>query len=233
MIKNPFPQHVAVIPDGNRRWAVRHGLPRWKGHLEGAKRVEEITRATVDLGIKYFTLWGGSYENLVKRPQIELAVFSRIHKELIRKLLKDPVIHQKEVRVKFIGEWPKLLNKDVVQLIKQVEAETAGYTNYEHSYLVGYSGDREMLDAVSRLIKSSHRNVTDDLLASYLWTADLPPVDLLIRTGGEPHLSAGFMMWHIRNAQFYFTDKFWPDFTKKEFIKALEDYGRRTRRFGE
>lgn len=100
-----------------------------------------------------------------------------------------------------------------------------------------------MLDAINRLLEDSvkslrdhgasgHRRVTEKLLKSYLWTADLPPVDLIIRTGGEPHLSAGFMMWDVRDAQLYFTDKFWPDFTRKDLVRALEDYVRRERRFG-
>lgn len=232
MTKISLPHHVAVIPDGNRRWATAHGMPRWKGHFTGAKRVEEINRAALDLNIKHFTLWGESYENLIRRPKIELKVFSRIHKELIRKLIKDPVIHREKVKIRFIGEWAKLLDKDVVELMKRAETETKKYENYHHTYLIAYSGDREMLDALNRLATAGHRRITDELLQSYLWTKDLPPVDLLIRTGGEPHLSTGFMMWHTRNAQFYFSDKMWPDFTKKEFVKALEDYSRRTRRFG-
>jgi undecaprenyl diphosphate synthase len=120
----------------------------------------------------------------------------------------------------------------VVEVIRRAEKETARYTGYEHSYLIGYNGDREMLDAVNRLLKTDCGRVTAPLLKSYLWTADLPPVDLVIRTGGEPHLSNGFMMWDARDAQLYFTDKFWPDFTKKEFIRALEDYSHRERRFG-
>ena len=232
MIKSSLPRHVAVIPDGNRRWAAGHGIPRWRGHLEGAKRVEEITRAAVDLKIKYFTLWGESYDNLINRPKLELKVFSRIHKELIKKLLKDEVVRKEQVRIRFIGEWPKLLDKAGVDLIRQVEAETEGHSSYEHSYLIGYNGDREMLDAINKLIRGGHRPVTDDLLKSYLWTADLPPVDLLIRTGGEPHLSTGFMMWHTRDAQFHFVDKLWPDFRKADFIQALEEYSRRGRRFG-
>lgn len=232
MTKNSLPQHVALIPDGNRRWAKKRGLPNWKGHLEGAKRVEEIVQSAIDLNIKYFTLWGGSYHNLTKRSKSELIVLNRIHKDLARKLIKSKVIHEKQVRIRFIGEWPKLLEKGVVKLMREAEEKTATYTAYNHSYLVGYSGDREMLDGINRLIGSGHHRITDNLLKSYLWTADLPPVDLVIRTGGEPHLSTGFMMWHTRYAQLYFTDTFWPDFKKTSFEEALREYGQRERRFG-
>ena len=232
MAKILLPRHVAVIPDGNRRWAKRRGLAGWRGHLEGAKRMEEIARAAVDLDIKYFTLWGGSYDNLTKRSKGEIIVLNRVYKELVQKLLKDKTVHENRVRVRFLGEWPKLLNKGVVEVIRRAERETARYTGYEHSYLIGYNGDREMLDAVNRLLKAGRGRVTAPLLKSCLWTADLPPVDLVIRTGGEPHLSNGFMMWDARDAQLYFTDKFWPDFTKEELIRALEDYSHRERRFG-
>ena len=233
MAKILSPRHVAIIPDGNRRWAKRRGFPGWKGHFEGAKRMEEIARAAVDLDIKYLTIWGGSYDNLTKRSKGEIIVLNRVYKELVQKLLKDKTVHENKVRVRFLGEWPKLLNKGVVEVIKRAESETARYTGYQHSYLVGYNGDREMLDAMNRLLKAGHGRVTALLLKSYLWTADLPPVDLVIRTGGEPHLSNGFMMWDIRDAQLYFTDKFWPDFTKEEFVRALEDYSHRERRFGQ
>lgn len=233
-MKNSLPQHVAIIPDGNRRWARRRGLAGWKGHLEGAKRVEEIARAAVDLNIKYLTVWGGSYDNLTKRSKIELVVFNRIFQDMTRKLLRNtPLIHEKKIRIRFIGEWPKLLNRNVVKLMRQTEAETAKYTAYEHSYFLGYNGDREMLDAINLLVKDQPSRVNSKLLKSYLWTADLPPVDLLIRTDGQAHLSNGFMMWDIQNVQLYFSNKLWPDFSKKEFVQALEDYARRQRRFGE
>lgn len=232
MVKNSPPRHVAVIPDGNRRWAKERGMPGWRGHLEGAKRVEEIVRTAVDLDIKCFTLWGGSYDNLTKRSKGELIVLNRIYKELTRKLLKSKTIHERGVRVKFIGEWPKLLNEGVAGLMRQAEKETAQYTAYQHSYLIGYNGDREMLDAVNRLVKEGRGRATDKLLKSYLWTADLPPVDLVVRTGGEPHLSTGFMMWHTRDAQLYFTEKLWPDFDGKSLEEALREYGKRKRRFG-
>lgn len=232
MTKDSFPQHVAIIPDGNRRWARKRGLLGWQGHLEGAKRAEEISRAAVDLGIKYFTLWGGSYDNLTKRPKTEWLVLNRVYKALVQKVLKDKTIREKQVQVRFIGEWQGLLNKGVIELMRRAEVETAHHKAYRHSYLHSYSGDREMLDAINRLIRDGHRRITDKLLKSYLWTADLPPVDLVIRTGGEPHLSTGFMMWHTRYSQLYFVDKLWPDFRKKDFITAVEDYSQKQRRFG-
>lgn len=232
MIKNSLPQHVAIIPDGNRRWAKKRGLLPWRGHIKAAQRIEEIAKAAIDLDIKYLTIWGGSYDNLTRRPRREVLALNQVYCQLAQRLLKDPEIYRKQVRVRILGEWPKLLNERVVKLLKQSERETAGHTAYGHSYLIGYNGDREMLDAINRIVKEGSGRVNGKLLKSYLWTTDLPPVDFIIRTGGEPHLSAGFMMWEAQDAQLYFVDKLWPDFDKKSFEEALREYGRRRRRFG-
>lgn len=232
VLVNPLPRHVAVVPDGNRRWARKRGWPGWRGHLKAAKPIEEVAQEAVELGVQYLTVWGGSYANLTKRSRKEISVLNRFYKELAEKLLRSNFVHQKKVKVKFVGEWPKLLNKSVIEAIKKIEEATSSYNSYRYTCLVGYNGDREMLDAISRLLKDGYSRATPSLLKSYLWTADLPPVDLVIRTGGEPHLSTGFMMWHTRDAQLYFSDKMWPDFGKADFVAAVKDYSQRERRFG-
>lgn len=232
MTKTSLPQHVVIMPDGNRRWAKKRGLPGWRGHSMGAKRMEEVALAAIDLNIKYLSIWGGSYYNLTKRPKREVVVLNRIYKQIVKNALDNKTTYEKRVRIRCIGEWTELLNSDVVKLIREAEHKTASHENYYQTYLIGYNGDREMLDALNRFTREGKRHITDNLLKSYLWTADLPSVDFIIRTGGEPHLSTGFMMWHTRDSQLYFTEKLWPDFNKKSFEEALQEYARRERRFG-
>jgi undecaprenyl diphosphate synthase len=227
-----LPRHIAIIPDGNRRWAKQRGLKPWQGHQEAAKRIEEIVEAAVGLKIKYFTLWGGSYDNLTKRPKKEVLVLGQIYYQLTERLLKNKTVWQEGIRVRFLGEWPKLLDSKTVALMKRAETETKNHQNYHYTYLIGYNGDREMIEAINRLLGQGRRSVTPAQLKACLWTADLPEVDLIIRTGDEPHVSAGFMMWDARYAQLYFSPKMWPEFRKKDLIRAIKEYSQRERRLG-
>lgn len=226
-----IPQHIALIPDGNRRWAKARNLEPWRGHEEGANRFNEIAEAAFEAGVTYVTFWAASEDNLKKRPALEVKELLRlIHKllstsEAVERFVKN------EVRVRVLGRWPELIPTVLHGEIHKLEQKTALFDKYHLTILLGYDGQSEMLAALNHLAVTKQA-IDAATLRAALWTADLPPVDLVIRTGGEPHWSAGFMMWHVANSQLYFTDQLWPDFDKKSLSEALLDYANRQRRFG-
>jgi undecaprenyl diphosphate synthase len=231
------PQHIAIIIDGNRRWAKAHGLQPWEGHVRGAKALEEINEAAVSLGVKHLTIWGGSYDNLTKRdPQETKALDEKMYRVWARNGLKNKTIFQNGVKIRFIGEWPALLSEETQEAMRALEAATKNHSSYYYTYLIGYNGDREMTAAINAVIKSGIEEVGVDTVKDYLWTKDLPPVDLVIRTGEEDsgilHNSNGFMMWHTRNSFFYHTEKYWPDFTTNDLKEAIRQFSQKERRFG-
>lgn len=227
-----LPQHIAVIPDGNRRWARKRGLFPWQGHLAGVRALEKILEAVRDLKIPYFTFWAGSYDNLIKRPTRETNFLYGLYSKYFLKLAKDKRIHKDKIKINVFGRWQEVVPKKAKEAIEKSIQLTKDYNNYFLTVLVAYNGVDEVVEAMKNIAKSKNAEITADLIKENLWTADLPPVDLLIRTGGEPHNSTGFMMWHTANTQLYFTKTLWPDFDKKEFQKAIEEYGERGRRFG-
>jgi len=235
MLDKSSPNHVAIMLDGNRRWAKKRGLKPWEGHMAGiGENAEAVVRSAPGLGIKYLTLWAGSYDNLTKRPEVEVRFLNQAYREFINKALSDDFVVNEGVRVKFLGEWENLLEKDTVALIKEVQEKTKNHDNLYLTILVGYNGDREMLDAVNRLVADGVKDVTPEVLKSYLWTHDIPPVDLMIRTGveGDPHNSTGFMMWDMRDTQFEFSDILWPDFIKDDLKRIVREFVSRQKRLG-
>ncbi|MDD5489647.1 MAG: polyprenyl diphosphate synthase [Candidatus Moranbacteria bacterium] len=230
-----IPTHVAIIPDGNRRWAKKKGLKPWEGHDAGAKNLERVLKANLDLGVKYITFWGSSLDNLRKRPLREKKALLDIYRKYFLKLTDSEDIHKHEVRVNVIGKWEDQFPESVKKVIHKCISRTNKYQKFFLNFLLAYSGDEEMVEATNRIIekfKGKVKRITSRMIKEHLMTKDLPPVDLLIRTGGEPHNSAGFMMWDLRNAQLYFSPVLWPDFDEKKAREAIEDYSRRARRFG-
>ncbi|PIR98611.1 MAG: di-trans,poly-cis-decaprenylcistransferase [Candidatus Colwellbacteria bacterium CG10_big_fil_rev_8_21_14_0_10_41_28] len=229
-----IPRHVALIVDGNRRWAKERGLKSWEGYLGiSLDNIEEISRVGADLGIPFVTFWGGSYKNLTERPSIEIKKLNEMYALLAQRALDEPDLDKNEVRVRFMGEWKDLLQKKPIEKIEELIEKTKNYSKNNLTYMIGYNGDREMLSAINKIIEGTPgKPIDEDLLVENLWTKDLPPVDLVIRTGNDPHLSTGFMMWHTKNALLHFDDKMWPDFTKEEFIRVINDFTQRERRFG-
>ena len=226
-------QHLALIPDGNRRWARSHGLIPWKGHEKGAERFFEIAQSAFNAGISYVTFWAASVDNLTKRSGLEIKFLCSVLRRELESKRTISLLMDNHIRLRFIGEWKKLVKDDrLIAVIEKRQKETGQFTGRNLTILFGYDGKREMMEAIKKLRVSSEIPVTYDTVKESLWTGILPPVDLVIRMGGEPHWSAGFMMWHTADSQFYFTEKLWPDFDAKELQKAFDDYAKRERRFG-
>ena len=229
-----LPKHVVIIPDGNRRWATERGLAPWEGHEAGAQNTEKLIREAQRLGIKEISFWGSSLENLVKRPVLESKALLRIYEAYFKKLLRSDDIRNDEVHIRFIGKWEEQFPTTLKKVLHDCIDATKHYKKHFLNFLLAYSGDDEMRQAIQKITKNLPEGdvVTDKMIKENLMTKDLPPVDLLIRTGGEPHLSAGFMMWDMANAQLYFSPKYYPDFDEKSLRQALVDYASRGRRFG-
>jgi undecaprenyl diphosphate synthase len=228
------PNHIAIIPDGNRRWARVKGLAPWKGHEAGAENSETLIREARRLGIRELSFWGSSVANLEKRPMTEKRELLRIYSEHFRKLLDDREIMDEGVMVRFIGRWKELFPDDLRRLLSDISEKTAGNSRYFLNFFLAYSGDDDMVEAFRNAAKKapSPERITVETVKSCLSTRDVAPVDLLIRTGGEPHLSAGFLMWETANAQLIFSGKNYPDFGAADFVAAVSEYERRERRLG-
>lgn len=230
-----IPTHVAVIPDGNRRWARARGLHPWEGHRIGfQKRFFEVAEEAFKLGIPRLTFWAASEGNLLERSGMEVKFLVKI----LKKALSDKSFHEiaekNKIRVRCLGRWNEILkDAGLEKAVRELEDKTKNYHENRLTVLFGYDGKIEMMEAINKLkAQSEKQKINEENIKNSLWTGDLPPVDLVIRTGGEPHWSAGFMMWHCADSQFYFTEKLWPDFGKSEFQKALADFAGRERRFG-
>jgi len=233
-----IPYHVVVIPDGNRRWARKRGLQPWLGHREGTKALEKILDKSLELKIPYFTFWGGSWDNLTKRSKTEVNFLFKAYTEQFKRAIKNERTHQNKVKINVFGRWKEILPKATQKAIEKATEVTKNYNNYFLTFLLAYDGTDEMMDCIQKianLTKGKKIKVTEKLIKENLWTKDLPPVDLVIRTGceGDPHISAGFMMWDTAYSQFYFTRTFFPAFTPKKFEEIIKDYAQRQRRFGE
>lgn len=240
------PRHVAIIPDGNRRWAASHGLSPSDGHMEGGKVFREISDAAFDLGVEYFTFWMASEDNLVKRSPVEIQFLSMLFKEELESedTLRRCLAHNARLRV--LGRWDYILrNNGLLSAVAKIEQRTSMHDKHHLSLLFGYDGRRELLEAVrdicemyrERRVISEQADITADLITKMLWTGSLPPVDLVIRTGedggaGWSHYSSGFMMWSAANAKLFSTEKPWPDFSKAMFREVIENYEKTQRRFG-
>jgi undecaprenyl diphosphate synthase len=229
-----LPTHIAIIPDGNRHWARERGLKPWEGHEAGAKVTEKIVRAAFKIKIKYLSFWGSSIKNLEKRSLQERKHLLSIYERYLKKLMNSEDVHRNEARINVIGEWEKLVPEKLKKVIRECTRKTSGYNKYFLNFFLAYSGDNEMVEAVKNIVKSKipAEKITGQTIKDNLLTHNLPPVDLLIRTGGEPHLSVGFMMWDIADAQLYFPAPNYPDFGLEGFEEAIKEYQRRERRHG-
>ncbi len=222
-----IPNHVAIIMDGNGRWAKSKGLPRVEGHRKGAEVVENVVRWSAEFGIKYLTLYTFSTENW-KRPKEEVEYLFSL---LIEKLeAKVPELIKENVRLRFMGRLEDLPEK-LKNKCREAEEMTISNDGLNLIIALNYGGRAEIVDAVRKILKEGVDEVNEESFRKYLYLPDVPDPDLIIRTSGELRLS-NFLLWQSAYSEFYFTEKLWPDFTKDDFIKALEDYSKRERRFG-
>lgn len=227
------PNHVAIILDGNGRWAKKRFMPRNYGHLQGAKTVEQICEDADSIGIKYLTVYAFSTENW-NRPQDEVDAIMK----LLRTYLKDCIkrANNNNMCVRVIGEKHRL-SDDMRQKIEELEESSKNNTGLNFTIALNYGSRDEIVRAVKKISEDIKKesidtqDITPELISKYLDTADIPDPDLLIRTSGEERVS-NFLLWQLAYTEFYFTDVLWPDFNKKELIKAVEKYSNRDRRFG-
>ncbi|MBE5950293.1 MAG: isoprenyl transferase [Lachnospiraceae bacterium] len=228
-----IPEHVAIIMDGNGRWAKRRGLPRNMGHRQGGKAVEAICEDAYHLGIKYLTVYAFSTENW-SRPQDEIAALMN----LLRSYMKDCVrqAEKNKMRVKIIGDISKL-DEDLQESIRNLVEKSKNNDGLCFQIALNYGGRDELLRAIQGIcqdVKNEALEIEDisqNLIAAYLDTADVPDPDLLIRTSGEQRIS-NFLLWQLAYTEFYFPDVLWPDFTKDDLIDAIAYYNTRERRYG-
>ena len=224
MPQENYPRHVAIIMDGNGRWAKRKHLPRVMGHRKGVEAVRELVRSLKDTGVECLTLYAFSSENW-KRPEEEVDDLM----DLMRRFIKSdlPEFIANDVRLKIIGNW-QALAPDIVEMLEDALAKTA-HGSKTLAVALNYGAQAEIAQAAAKAAAAGE--VTERSIAANLYTADLPPLDLLIRTSGEVRLS-NFLLWQAAYAEMIFTDVLWPDFTPAHLADALDQFAGRERRFG-
>ncbi len=225
------PHHIAIIPDGNRRWAQEKGLKNSDGHTEGVRSLRTILDEAIAQGVTYLSAWGTSRDNVLKRSVNEVRFLFKLFLEHFNDLLTSETITKNQVRVRVIGEWRDYFPAKLKKTIDELQEKTKKFSRHHLTFLMAYDGRREMLAAINEARKIS-QPVNEKVLRKLMWTGELPPVDLVIRTGGEPHWSSGFMMWNTADAEFYFTRDLWPDFKEKQFAAALAEFEKRRRMGG-
>ncbi|HJF95305.1 isoprenyl transferase [Lachnospiraceae bacterium DSM 108991] len=227
------PRHVAVILDGNGRWAKSKGMPRNYGHAQGSKNVEKICEEAWRMGIKYLTVYAFSTENW-SRPKDEVDALMKLLRNYMKTCLKTAAKNDMKVRV--IGDKTRL-DDDIRSRIAELEEATKNNGGLNFQIALNYGSRDEIVRAVQRIAadvrvgKMEPEDITSEVISSYLDTHDIPDPDLLIRTSGEERLS-NFLLWQLAYSEFYFTDVLWPDFTKEDLVKAIEQYNARDRRYG-
>ena len=227
------PNHVAIILDGNGRWAKRKGMPRSYGHVKGCENLEKVCSVAKELGVKYLTVYAFSTENW-KRSKEEVDSLMKLFRNYMKKCLK--IAKENRMRVKIIGD-PSAFDLDLQEKIKELKAYSAQFDELHFQIALNYGSRDEITRAVRQMGEDIQKGVLDpkqiqeDTISSYLDTRELPDPDLLIRTSGEERLS-NFLMWQLAYTEFYFTDVPWPEFDKVEFEKAIAKYNQRDRRYG-
>lgn len=224
-----IPEHVGYIVDGNRRWAKKHGLPTYEGHLAGYNTSVEVMLASFDAGVKVVSMYTFSTENW-KRAEDEV---SRIMSLALKLFTSDlHILQDNNIRLRVIGSRDRL-SKSIVKAVNEAEEKTAANTRGTIVVCFNYGGQLEIADACKKLVQSgvTADEITPDAITANLYAPDIPPVDLVVRTSGEKRLS-NFMLWRSAYSEFIFLDKFWPDMTKDDVNDILEEYARRGRRFG-
>ena len=228
-----IPNHVAIILDGNGRWAKKKGMPRTYGHVKGCENLEKICSVAKELGVKYLTVYAFSTENW-KRSKEEVDALMKLFRNYMKKCIK--ISRDNKMQVRVIGD-PTAFDPDLQEKIKELEEYSSQYDELYFQIALNYGSRDEITRAVQKMaedVKAEKLNpeeISERTISDYLDTKGLPDPDLLIRTSGEERLS-NFLMWQLAYTEFYFTDVAWPDFNKAEFEKAIAKYNQRDRRFG-
>jgi undecaprenyl diphosphate synthase len=230
---NKLPRHIAIIMDGNGRWAKKHTIGRIRGHEKGVQAVKTTVRACLEIGIKYLTLFAFSMENW-NRPDEEVQALMSLLEKYLDKETKQ--LNKQGIRLEIIGELD-LLNPSLKAKVLQVREETKNNERMILNMALSYGGRDEIVNAVKKIIREIRENKIDIeninkvFFSNYLYTAGIPDPDLLIRTSGEYRIS-NFLLWQMAYTELYFTSILWPDFTKEHLLKAIATYQKRERRFG-
>ena len=229
-----IPQHVAIILDGNGRWAKAKGMPRNYGHVQGSKNVERICEEAWRMGIKYLTVYAFSTENW-RRPKSEVDALMKLLRNYMKTCLKTA--QKNDMKIRVIGDLAPL-DEDIKSRIKELEEASKGNNGLNFTIAINYGSRDEIVRAIRALAQDCTKGrvqsaeIDEEMFVSYLDTREIPDPDLLIRTSGELRLS-NYLLWQLAYAEFYFTDVLWPDFTKEELLKAIAHYNSRNRRYGE
>ena len=234
---NKLPRHIAIIMDGNRRYALKEGYPPYKGHEVGKDKLEEVMEWCHEIGIKVLTVFAFSTDNF-KRPREEVEHLMNMFSNDLKKLANDKRIHENKVRVKVIGKM-NLLPENVKKAAEEVMEKTKNYDRYYFNIAIGYGGREEITEAIKKIAKDvkneeiSIEEIDEKKVASYLYTSSLPfpDPDLILRTSGEERVS-NFLLWQLAYSELYFADVYWPALKKTDFLKAILSYQRRKRRYG-
>jgi tritrans,polycis-undecaprenyl-diphosphate synthase [geranylgeranyl-diphosphate specific] len=233
--KGPIPKHVAIIMDGNRRFARELGLSSTDGHRKGKEKLEEVLEWCLDVGIHVLTVYAFSTENLM-RDDGELRDLMLLFAENFRKAGDDERVHKHHIRIRVLGQR-HLLPKEVQEAIEYAESRTKDYDDYFFNLAVAYGGRQEIVDAIRRVVmdakegKISVEDIDEGLFSRHLYTGDLPDPDLVLRTSGEERIS-NFLLWQLAYSELYFVDVYWPGFRKIDFLRAIRSFQMRQRRFG-
>lgn len=226
------PNHIAIILDGNGRWAQKRGMPRSFGHVKGCENLEDICEVAKELGVKYLTVYAFSTENW-KRSREEVDGLMKLFRNYLKKCIK--ISQKNNMRVKVIGDITAF-DSDIQESIEKLEDFSKDFTDLHFQIALNYGSRDEITRAVNRMLEDQKAGkletpVSEDTISGYLDTAGLPDPDLMIRTSGELRLS-NYLLWQLAYSEFYFTDVPWPDFKKEELVKAIEKYNERDRRYG-
>lgn len=226
-------EHIAIIMDGNGRWAKKRGLPRSVGHKKGAEVVKKITKAAGNLGVKYLTLYAFSTENWNRDPE-EVGTLMDLLRQYLKSDLKE--VQENGVRIRFIGER-SMLPSDIVESMNRLEAETARNDKMTLCLAISYGSRQEIVNAARKIAELAKRgdiqpeDIDAKMFSGMLYTQDIPDPDLLIRTSGEQRLS-NYLLWQLAYAEFFFSDVLWPDFDEKTLTDIIADFKSRERRYG-
>lgn len=223
------PTHLGFILDGNRRWAKLHSLPEYDGHLAGYNALREVVKGCAEAGVKFVSIYAFSHENW-KRDKKEVAGLMRLALHAIASDTKSLI--KNGVRTRFLGRREGISGK-LLAAIEKVEAATRSQTRCTLAVCFSYGGQQELVDAMRQCAKDGlpPEAIDEQAVASRLYAPDIPPIDMIVRTSGEQRLS-NFMLWRSAYSEFLFLQKYWPDMTKEDVAGIIEEYGRRTRRFG-